>query len=96
MKQPEPVYKLLDWININKLNWDGLYGLSTNPNAIPLLEKNQDKIVWKDLSSNPSIFELDYKTMKKQMVDIYFEELMMVALHPKRISAWLDAGFEDF
>jgi hypothetical protein len=34
--------------------------------------------------------------MKKQMVDIYFEELIMVALHPKRISAWLDAGFEDF
>jgi len=34
--------------------------------------------------------------MKKQMVDIYCEELMMVALHPKRISAWLDAGFEDF
>jgi hypothetical protein len=34
--------------------------------------------------------------MKKQMVDIYFEELMMVSFHPKRISAWLDAGFEDF
>ena len=30
------------------------------------------------------------------MVDIYSEELMMVAFHPKRISAWLDAGFEDF
>jgi len=30
------------------------------------------------------------------MVDIYFEELIMIALHPKRISAWLDAGFEDF
>jgi hypothetical protein len=34
--------------------------------------------------------------MKKQMVDIFYEELMMVALHPKRISAWLDAGFENF
>jgi hypothetical protein len=34
--------------------------------------------------------------MKKQMVDIFLEELMMAAFHPKRISAWLDAGFEDF
>jgi hypothetical protein len=30
------------------------------------------------------------------MFNIYFEELMMVSLHPKRISAWLEAGFEDF
>jgi hypothetical protein len=34
--------------------------------------------------------------MKKQMVDIYLEELMKVAFHPKRILAWLDAGFEEF
>jgi hypothetical protein len=30
--------------------------------------------------------------MKKQMVDIYFEELMMVALHPSRIQKLLDMG----
>jgi len=60
------------------------------------LEKNEEKIDWEYFSSNPSIFEIDYETMKKQMVDIYLEELMMVTLHPKRISAWLDAGFEDF
>jgi hypothetical protein len=59
-------------------------------------KKNPDKINWAMLSRHLSIFEFDYKTMKKQMVDIYFEELMMVALHPRRISAWLDAGFEDF
>ena len=63
---------------------------------IPLLEKNPDKIDWDKLSSNPSIFEIDYRTMKKQMVDIYLEELMMVAFHPKRLLAWLDAGFENF
>jgi hypothetical protein len=64
-----------------------------------ILEKNQhklDKTSWSFISDNPSMFEIDYKTMKKQMVDIFCEELMMVALHPKRISAWLDAGFEDF
>jgi hypothetical protein len=64
-----------------------------------LLEKNQDKLdnsCWYFISHNPYIFELDLKKMKKQMVDIYLEELMKVALHPRRISAWLDAGFEDF
>ena len=109
MRQPEPSYKLLDWIDPNKIGWDCLsanpnaihileknldkidwWFLSANPNAIHLLEKNQHKIYWSYLSTNPSIFEVDYKTMKKQMVDIYLEELMMVALHPKRISAWLD------
>ena len=144
MYQPKPLYKLLDWVDINKLHWDGLSrnpnaislleenldelydencfrNLSENPNAISLLEKNPDIICWawlssnsnaiplleknlnklhedcwESLSKNPSIFELDYKKMKKQMVEIYLEELMMVALHPTRISAWLDAGFEDF
>jgi hypothetical protein len=35
--------ELLDWIDINKLDWDAL---SINPNAIAidLLEKNIDKI----------------------------------------------------
>ena len=31
--------------------------LSGNPNAIQLLEKNQEKINWEILSGNPSIFE---------------------------------------
>jgi len=43
MYQPKPLYKLLDWIDINKINWESL---SSNPNAIPLLEKNPDKINW--------------------------------------------------
>jgi len=43
-------YELLDWIDINKLNWDLL---SANPKAIELLSKNQDKIKWHLLSSNP-------------------------------------------
>jgi hypothetical protein len=82
--------------NQDKIHWDML---STNPNAIHLFEQNQEKIVriaGGCLLKHPSIFVIDYKTMKKQMVDIYFEELIMVALHPKRISAWLDAGVEDF
>jgi hypothetical protein len=46
-----PPYKLLDWIDIDKLNWEEL---SENPNAIHLLEQNQDKIDWDNLSRNPN------------------------------------------
>ena len=44
-------YKLRDWLFIPLIQeiWDGL---SSNPNAIHLLEKNQDKINWSELSGN--------------------------------------------
>ena len=40
---------LLDWIDIENLNWDYL---SQNPNAIELLEANPDNIQWSQLSKN--------------------------------------------
>jgi hypothetical protein len=43
-------YKLLDWININKLNW---HNLSSNPNAISLLKENPDKIDWMFFNNEP-------------------------------------------
>jgi len=48
-------YKLLPWIPINKLRWRAL---SFNPNAIHLLEQNQDKIDWLKLSENPNAIHL--------------------------------------
>ena len=48
-------YKLLPWIDIDKLNWDML---SSNPNAIHLLEQNPDKINWVALSRNPNAIHL--------------------------------------
>jgi len=52
-----------------------------------------EKINWRDLSSNPSIFELvvDYETMKENCL-IYKEELMQKAMHPSRIQRYLDMG----
>jgi hypothetical protein len=38
----------------HKIVW---YGLSLNPNAMHLLEANQDKINWYDISTNPAIFK---------------------------------------
>jgi len=46
---------LLNWIDIEKLDWDML---SININAIDLLKENPDKINWKYLSMNPSAIEL--------------------------------------
>ena len=51
----KPVYKLLDWIDESKLDWQTL---CLNPNAIELLKANPDKINWDYLSENPSAIEL--------------------------------------
>ena len=85
--------------NLDKLDRKCWSWLSENPNAMHILEKNEHKLdrsSWSFISDNPSMFEIDCKTMKKQMVDKFREELMRFVFHPKRILAWLDAGFEDF
>jgi len=58
--------KLLDWIFFRKedFDWDFLSG---NPDAIYLLEKNQDKIDWFCLYENPFIFEIDQIEYKKKL-----------------------------
>ena len=51
-----PKYKvLLDWINIEKLDWNML---SQNINAIDLLKVFPNKINWKYLSKNPNAIEI--------------------------------------
>jgi len=47
--------KLLDWIDLDELNWDGL---SENENAIYLLERNIQKISWDWLSRNPNAIHI--------------------------------------
>ena len=44
------------------VNWESL---SSNPNALHLLEKNQDKIDWFFLSKNPSAIHLLEKNPEK-------------------------------
>ena len=62
--------KLLDWIDINKIDWDYL---SENPNAIELLKENQDKINWINLSKNPNAISLLKKNQDK--IDWYLFSL---------------------
>jgi hypothetical protein len=52
-------YTLREWIDPNKLDWKGL---SKNPYAVSMLEKNYKKINWTNLSSNPNAMHLLEKT----------------------------------
>jgi hypothetical protein len=54
--------KLRDWIDQDKIDWDGL---SSNPNAIHLLEKYPNKISWMMLSQNPNAIPILEKNQDK-------------------------------
>ena len=69
-ENPNAIY-LLDK-NLDKISLIWIY---KNANAKHLLEKNKDKINWGNLSSNPSIFELDYDALFK-------EKLIQIAIDP--------------
>ena len=62
MSTNQPIYKLLDWIDENKLDWARL---SLNFNAIKLLEENQDKINWDFLSFNKNAIHLLEQNLDK-------------------------------
>ena len=85
--------KLRDWIPLDKLNWSML---SSNPNAIHIIEKNLDKVDWISLSINPNIFVYDYEAMKNTMYKEggFVEELMANRFHPKNMGMWNGWGFE--
>jgi hypothetical protein len=60
--EPAYEYKLLDWIDPEKLDWCMLSG---NPNAISLLEKNLEELDWSLLSRNPNAIHLLEKNLDK-------------------------------
>ena len=51
------IYKLRDWISQDKISFS-LLSSNINPNAIHLLEQNEDKIIWSVLSGNPNAIGL--------------------------------------
>ncbi len=65
-------------------NWSNL---SSNVNAIHLLQKYKDRIDWRTFSKNPAIFELDYDFFRERM-NLIREELMEKAWHPSRFQKW--------
>jgi hypothetical protein len=51
------------------------------------------KIDYPSLSKNPAIFELDYQGLKERC-DIYRKELIEKTMHPSRMIALLEKGFD--
>jgi hypothetical protein len=66
----------------NKIYWAYL---SSNPNAVDLLEMNETQVNWYLISANPNIFEPDFQELSIERTKIILEELMSVAYHPNRI-----------
>ena len=83
----KPVYNIID---DDKANWAVL---STNPNAIRVLEQNLDKVNYVSLSENPNalhlLFPLDHKKMLENMKD-FCEELVKVVFNPIRVQRMAD------
>lgn len=83
----------IDQIDDNKesTNWGDL---SFYSNDIEFLRKNIDNLDWHSLSMNPHIYTYDYDQMKANM-DVLREELIKKAIHPDRVSKWIDLECED-
>jgi hypothetical protein len=79
--------------NQDKISWDCL---SSNPAAIELLEENQDKIDYDMLSENPAIFidSYNYDLIKEKFKELN-EEIIMKALHPKRMLKLMEKYGEE-
>ncbi len=62
------MYTKPEFIINNRVNWNFL---SRNPNAIHLLENNQDRIDWRALSGNPNAIDIisryDYNRMTQKI-----------------------------
>jgi hypothetical protein len=90
LSQNENAISLLEK-NKDKISW---YDLSINPNAIELLKENQDKIDWDKFAQNPGIFTYDYNLIKANFKDLG-EEIVIKALHPKRLLRLMELYGED-
>jgi len=89
----EWVPKLLE-IYPKKLIW---YYLCENQSmwAMKMLEKNPQNINWSQLSSNPSIFELDYQFLNERIQYTFGAEFIAERFHPRNIPKFLDWGFDE-
>jgi hypothetical protein len=99
LSQPNAIHYIEE--NIHKFNSNYLQNLAFNTKAFPLIQKLLDtnRITKDDLITfasktifnyNKSLYLLDYQAMSKIRSKIIYQELIMKALHPDRVSKWLD------
>ena len=68
--------------------------INNNESAMDFLSKNQHHIQADMFSSNPAIFELDFKRASVERTTIIRDELMARALTPERVARWHAAGVD--
>ena len=85
------MYKLINWMPEDKLDWN-LLCLNPSPGAIQLLAENPDKIYWNWLSTNPSIFVYDYEKIEKDFIPLR-KSIIENRFHPKNIDKFNGWGF---
>jgi hypothetical protein len=81
----EPKYKLLDWIDPNKLNY---LNISKNINAIDYLKENEDKINWNVLIQNNNFEATELLMKNKNKFDVikkYYLFENFIGLEPSLI-----------
>ena len=73
-------YKLRDWLFIPLIQeiWDGL---SSNHNAIHLLEQNQDKINWSELSGNSEEYLSKFFFVEKLLFSLLLTKYSIIVLY---------------
>ena len=74
MSLNKPIYKLLDWIDINHLDWDML---SLNKNAISIIEENPEEISCVFLSENKNAIKLLEENLYEGIDNIDWESLSL-------------------
>jgi len=74
------------------------------PNSIPFIEKmlaanilTEENIIYNTLflEGKIALYDLDYQAMSKVRTKLLYTELMEKALHPSRVSKWLDYHYEN-
>ena len=80
-----PIYKLHDWIDHKKLNWNSL---SENPKAIDLLKSKPYIINWFNLSNNKNVIDLIEKNQYKiNLIDISHKNTALYKISGYKLSA---------
>jgi hypothetical protein len=78
---------------LDEVDWEFL---SKNPNAIPILEKNLDKVNVEYLLINPNIFVDEYEQACRAYFKQYVaEELTRLMFHPKNMKKFQGWGFDE-
>jgi hypothetical protein len=100
----------IDWDNLSE-NANALHILEKNPDKVNGLKletilKTKEALElylklypkpYREFLTSPCIFEIDYDAMRKEMEESGLaEDIISTALHPDRVTKWVEQGFDDF